>query len=257
MLDQINKVICGDACDLLEDIPSETVDLVLTDPPYGIDFVSNMPVEGSEKEAIVNDGWKDALKLMRFSFRQYARVLKDGGVACIFAAGGGPRPALAEAWLALHETFGLKVETCLCWDRCDIGLGWRYRPVWEAILVAYKGDARKTWRGRADAGNILRYPRIIPKKGEHPTPKPPDLICRLVCDNSMEGGLVLDPFCGGGTVPFICEREKRRFLAFEKDPGYAKMAQERVDNERKQLRMFEDCGVITIGKQESLLGDDK
>ena len=227
-----------DALVIMGAINDLSVDMVLSDPPYGVDFQSNMPQEGYEKPKIANDKWEDTENLLRRFFKQSSRVLSEGGVLISFCAGGGPRPLLPKIWGMLSETPGLEVENCLVWDRLDIGLGWRYRPQWEGILVAVKGDKRRAWNGATNQSNVLRYPRIIPKAGEHPTPKPPDLICRLLLDNSNEGDLILDPFCGGGAVPFVCEREKRRWIACDMEPRYAEMTRARLRKERNQLKLF-------------------
>jgi len=232
----LNQVHVGCALELLEKIPANSIDLVLTDPPYGVNFVSRMPVEGFEKPPIANDSPAEALHLMRYAFREFHRVLKEGSVVLVFAQGGGPRSTLPDVWSLFRDNF--TEENCIAWDKEQIGMGWRYRPSWEALLVGYKGKERKTWNGGSSRSNVLREQRIVPPAGEHPTPKPPDLITRLILDNSNEAEVVLDPFCGSGVVPLCCEREKRLWIACELEPKWAALAMEKVNAEKAQLKLF-------------------
>jgi DNA modification methylase len=222
-----NAVYEGSCLDIMTDMDPGSVDLILTDPPYGISFQSNMPVEGAGKDLIHNDGIEAWRKLMPRYLKQAKLVLKDGGILCMFCAGGGPTSVLPEAWQTLGNF--LKVETCLVWDRMDIGLGWRYRPQWEAILVAVKGE-RRVWRGPQNRSNVLRYPRIIPQAGEHPTPKPVPLLAVLVSDNSEPGALVLDPFCGGGPALEAAHTLGRDWIGIELEGKYAEMSRRRMDS---------------------------
>jgi site-specific DNA-methyltransferase (adenine-specific) len=233
-----NQVYCADAIDFLDALPYASCQMVLTDPPYGVDFVSNMPKEGNEKAAIHNDDLEAALKIQRASLRRYKDILVDGGVLAMFCAGGGPRPLLPKFWEMIADTPGFAVENVLVWDRLDLGLGWRYRPQWEGIIIAIKGDTRRTWNGPSNRSNVIRCPRIIPKVGEHPTPKPVSILVDLIWDNTNEGDCILDPFCGGGSVPYAAAREKREFYACDLEPRYAEMSQERVAAEQKQLKLF-------------------
>jgi len=235
---ELNRIYCMEALDFMDLLRDESVHMVLTDPPYGVDFQSNMPREGFEKDRIKNDGLDAALKVQRACMKRYSRLLVPGGVLAVFCAGGGPRPLLPKFWELISDTPGLKIENVLVWDRLDIGLGWRYRPQWESIIIAIKGDDRRCWNGPSNRSNVLRCARIIPQAGEHPTPKPVSLLLDLIWDNTNEDEVVLDPFCGGGSVPYACAREKRNFYACDLEQRYVDMSQKRVMLEQRQLKMF-------------------
>ena len=230
------------ACELLEQIPGSGVHLVLTDPPYGVDFQSRMPVDGALKPKIAADKPREAIRLMRFCMDEFARILVEGGVCMMFAQGGGPNSLLDMVLEPFKAKFTL--ETILVWDRMVPGLGWVYRPQWDAVLVGYKGEKRKTWNGPANACNVLREMREIPAKGEHPTPKPLKLIHRLILDNSNKGDLVIDPFCGGGTVPLSCELLGRRWIACDLEPQWVALARGKLEAERAQIKMHEADGSL-------------
>jgi site-specific DNA-methyltransferase (adenine-specific) len=228
MRNRENEVILGDSLDVMRDLPSESIDMILTDPPYGVSFQSNMPVEGFEKEPIQNDGFEEYLKMLPKMFARFKDLLRPNGCLAMFCSGGGRRAGLAHAWLKCEEY--LEVENVLVWDRLDIGLGWTYRPQWEAIILAFKdGRAPGGFYGPQNRSNVLRYPRIIPKAGDHPTPKPVPLAGTLLEDNTKEGELVLDPFCGSGRILEAAHILKRRWLGVELDKKHHAAASRRME----------------------------
>jgi len=109
-------------------------------------------------------------------------------------------------------------------------MGWRYRFQWEAILVATKGE-RLVWNGGNNKSNVLKFQKIIPQAGEHPTPKPIDLMKQLILDNSNENDLILDPFLGGGTTAVAAKQLHRRYIGIEIIPKYCDIAKKRLGQE--------------------------
>jgi len=232
-----SRVYLGNCLDLMDEMKPESVDAVITDPPYGVSFQSNMPVEGFGKDLIRNDDFKGWEKMLPKMFAHFVEVLRPHGMLAMFCAGGGGTPSLPIAWLKCADFF--EVENVLIWDRLDIGLGWRYRPQWEAIILAFKGGRDdKAWYGPQNRANILRQPRIIPQAGEHPTPKPIPLIGPLIEDNTKEGELILDPFCGGGNILEACHILKRRWVGMELEPKYHKMSEEKMNAMLAQGSLF-------------------
>ena len=208
----------------------EQVDLILTDPPYGIDFQSNWPV-GLKKEKIKNDGLDDYLKMLPNMLENFKNILKDGGCCCCCCGGGGT-PSLAYLWIEANNY--LDVENVCVWDKGFVGMGWRYRFQWESVLIATKGD-RKIWNGGNNSSNILRFNKIIPQDGDHPTPKPIELMIKLIEDNSDAGSVVLDPFMGSGTVLIAAKQLKRKSIGIEIEEKYCEMAVKRLRQEYLNL----------------------
>src|SRR3990167_5829622 len=87
----------GDCRDILPNL--DTVDLVLTDPPYGIDFQSPWPTEGRKKEKIKGDGLSDYLETLKWFLPSVNMILNDGGCCCCCCGGGGGTPSLAHLWI--------------------------------------------------------------------------------------------------------------------------------------------------------------
>jgi len=239
---ELNKIHQGDALDLFKGMDAESVHMVLTDPPYGVAFKSNMGEQGFRKDDIANDGFEDWLRLMPKWVKGMERVLVPGGCLAMFCGiGGGAtgdrKTVLHHAIREVEDTFG-ELAKLLIWDRCDMGMGWGYRPVYEAILLAYKGAKPRVWHGTGTETDILRYPRIIPKAGEHPTPKPVPLLADLIELNTDPEDIILDPFCGGGPTLEASELLKRKWIGNDIEPKYVRMSQNRMDLYRVQPQMF-------------------
>lgn len=205
----------------------EPVDLVLTDPPYGIDFHSARPSEERKKDKIKGDGFKDYINMLDWFLPATKTILNDGGCCCCCGGGGGT-PSLAHLWIKAGNF--LDVENICIWDKGYVGLGWRYRFQWEAVLVATKGH-RKVWNGGENRSNVLRFQKIIPQNGDHPTPKPVDLMSQLITDNSNKDSSILDPFMGSGTTLRAAKDLGRKAIGIEIEEKYCEIAVKRLQQE--------------------------
>ena len=227
----------GDCLELMKGLDDESVDCVITDPPYGIDYLSSRTTNHHKLE---NDKDVRIDKLYAKFLPDVKRILIKKGVLCSFS-GGGKRPTTAYATLELIKHLEL-VQT-LIWskgktDGSFVGLGWRYRPSYETILV-----------GAKDAGNYNFYPRYssnvfvckphIPQKGEHPTQKPIKLMRWLIENHTKEGDTILDPFMGSGTTGEACKQLGRNFIGYEISPDYFKIAEKRIREAETQRKLNE------------------
>jgi len=199
--------VCGD----------RPVDLVLTDPPYGIDYESSQAAPGRRKRRIANDESSVFESFLERALPAVKAQMKQGAVLYWFAAGGGANTALAKVLLAVDRHFNLL--NILCWDRTDIGLGHRFRGQWESIVEACVGRP-SIWHGGSDRSNVLRFPRAIPQAGDHPTPKPVPLLEEIIRCAAPARGRVLDPFAGSGSTLVAAQLTGRTCLAAELEPRY-------------------------------------
>ena len=215
-----HRLYCGDslAPGALERLcNSKKVDLILTDPPYGIGFQSTLARRGRRKKAIANDGQEEFEGFLDRALPAIRSVMKRGAVLYWFAGGGGAEPVLAKALLAISQHFTL-VNT-IVWDKVDPGLGWRWRRSWEAIVEASVGRPR-VWHGGTDRRNVIRFPRAIPQSDDHPTPKPVPLLEEIILAAAPARGIILDPFAGSGSTLIAAERTGRSCLAAELESRY-------------------------------------
>ena|SRR3990167_1316922 len=226
----INKVIHGDCLEVMKDMPDKCVDLVLTDPPYGIDFLSTWGAKtGNMKDKIESDGAENAIKLLHKTIPELIRVLKDDSEIYWFA-GGGNRPAMALTWLALREYEpDLIVSNVLIWDKMSVGMGFDWRFQWESIFQLTKGKGIKS--EDFTRSNVLRSKKIIPQAGEHPTPKTIEIMSQLIKAKSKEGDIILDPFLGSGTTAVACKQLHRNFIGVEIGEKYCEIARSRLSQD--------------------------
>lgn len=190
----INHVWNGDCLEMMKLIPDKSIDLVITDPPYGLNFRSAWPSAERKKDFIENDKPGEFKELIPKVMKEFARILKDDSEVYWFCGGGGS-PILAWAWLLFKEFEPeIRVKNLLVWDKQFVGLGWDWRFQYETIFQLVKGKGiPNTDKG---ASNVIRAKKIIPREGEHPTPKSVDVIAEIL--KRKESMFVLDPFAGGG-----------------------------------------------------------
>ena len=211
--------------------------LVVTDPPYGIDYQSRLTSATRRKARIANDEAAGFESFLERALPAVRAVMAPGASMYWFAGGGGPSPALGQALLAVSRHFDL--QNCLVWDKETPGLGWRWRRSWEAILEASAGSPAH-WYGGSHRRNVLRWPKLIPQEGDHPTPKPTELLAELMRYSSRPGQVVLDPFAGSGSTLLAAELTGRTCYASELEPGYCELILARWEQVTGQQAQVEE-----------------
>src|SRR3990167_1081325 len=202
------KIIEGDCLIEMKKMADKSVDLILTDPPYGIDFCSSWT---SRKERLQNDklnSWQNLLKPMLSEFK---RIITDTGCCCCCCGGGGKTPVTSIFTMEAIKYFNL-IQT-LVWKKF-IGLGWRYRPAYENIIILSKDkDNYAFYDETKKCSNVIEgINQDIPQyrgneagySDEHPTQKPVELMEKLITIHSKENDLILDSFMGSGTTLIAC-----------------------------------------------------
>ena len=209
-----NKIIQGDCREILRRLPGESVDLLLTDPPYGMRYRSS-----HRSRPIVGD---EDLSWFRPFIREAFRVLRPDTHAYLFCNEYGLATFRAEMAAA-----GFKVKRLLVWvkDQHTAGdLHGDYANRTEYLLFGHKG--RRRLNGRRDT-NVLFFKRAG-RRRDHPTEKPEAMLRYLIEKSSSPGELVLDPFAGSGTTCRAAKDLGRRFLGIEVDPVYAAIGRRRL-----------------------------
>ncbi len=191
-----NRLVCGDALQVLADIPDASIDLVITDPPYGIEYRSNRSqYEGHvTRRGIENDGLDEALSLFDKTCELLAGKTKADAHLYIFV-GWQTEPQFR----AIVEKHGFTVRNLLIWDKGNHGPGdldyaWGNR--YEMIIYATKGSRKLNKR----TGDIISVPRLSADKMIHPTQKPVELIRVLLEASARKADTVCDPFMGSGST---------------------------------------------------------
>lgn len=234
----------GDCREILPRLDDRSIDLICTDPPYGLNFNNGdlasqwESVFGGRKEnlgtrPIANDGEAEADASFRTLLSHAKDKLLKGGACCCCCGGGGPKPLFAKWTLWMDETLGFK--QAVVWDKGGLGMGIHYRRNYEFILIAQNGDPAHRWNGGNTTPNIWRIPKIIPTAAEHPTAKPVELMAKIISIHSNTGDIVLDPFMGHGPTLVAAKQLNRRAIGIEIEERYCEIAAKRLSQEVMDL----------------------
>lgn len=209
-------------CDCLEgmkEIPDGSVDLVITDPPYGISYSSNRVKDKAKRlGGIINDE-----KPFTDFIKDALRIVKPTGAVYIFT-----RWDVQQHFIDAVSDNGRRVKSVCIWDKGSHGMGnlkASHGPRYESILFVPGRDFRFPGKRPQD---IIPVPKVPTKALVHPNEKPVALIEKLITDASRRGAIVLDPFMGSGTTAVACLRTGRHYIGFELDGKYHAIAQQRI-----------------------------
>lgn len=212
----LNQIICGDALHVLKQLPDKSIDLVVTDPPYGDNIaygVYNRTIAGNEHPLV-------ALAVMAECYR----LLKANTAAYMFC--GARHLGFLRSFFQSYTKYAIR--DVVIWDKMLRGQGHGFRHQHECILVLEKGKPRYRIPGLP---NVLRFQRT--RAVQHPHEKPVALIETLIQQSSNEWGTVLDPFLGSGTTAVAACGLNRHYLGVELDPGYYQIAKTRLQQAPK------------------------
>ena len=219
-----NKIINADCMDILKQLPDKCIDLVLTDPPYGMDYQSARRTDKYNKI----DGDND-LKWLPSFLEELKRVSKENSIWYIFCS-------WHKVDVFKQEIQKVKnIKNILIWNKNNFGSGdllCDFAPKYEMIIFC---NDNKKLNGKRIA-NVLNFAKT--DNSLHPTQKPVDLFCCLIDKATQENDLILDCFSGSGTTAIACHNLKRRFICIEKDPDYWAKSCERLKAVQAQGQLF-------------------
>lgn len=224
MQNLLNKIHHADCLTFMQQLPDKCIDLVLTDPPFGMGFQSGHRAIKHNK--IIND---DNLDWLPEWCKEIKRVVSDNGFIFIFCSWH-----FVDVFKHELEKY-IKVKNLLIWHKNNTGMGDLendFAPQHELILFCNIGN--NPLIGRRDS-NILKFART--QNEMHPTQKPTDLIGYLAA-KALKKGIVLDCFSGSGTTALACHDLGLDFICIEKDADYYKASVERLEKHKQQLKLF-------------------
>lgn len=211
-----HRLMCGDSVqkeDVMRLMNNQDADMLLTDPPYNVDYVGKT----SEALKIKNDNMSDNqfYEFLKKVFENMYSVTKEGASIYVFHAdteGLNFRKAFKDA--------GYKLAECLIWKKDCFVMGrqdyqWQHEP----ILYGWKEGAAHHFINDRTQSTILEFDR--PRQSSlHPTMKPIDLVARLLKNSSKENDKILDLFGGSGSTIIAAEQLNRNCYTMELDPKY-------------------------------------
>ena len=213
----------GDCLEVMKNIPDKSVDLVLTDPPYNIARDNNFTTMG--RAGIDFGEWDKGADLFSY-IKEVSRVLTRDGSFVVFndCKNLGDIARFAESLdFETKDMLRLKKTNPMPRNRDR-----RYVTDYECAVWFTKKKAKWTFN-RQDL--TYQRPEFVCSvdKGLHPTQKSLKLMQELILIHSNEGHVVLDCFMGSGTTGVAAKNLNRDFIGIEKDEGYFKIAQERIE----------------------------
>lgn len=212
----------GDCREVLPTLAAGSVDLVLTDPPYGRDYVSNFRVKDPSVAHVIPGD--ENLEAMRHGLQLCVPLLKYDRHLYYFASADD---IIGDACAALPSA--LTFRRLLCWDKGNHGMGdleCNYGHAWEAIVFASKG--KRLLNGKRPSSLLRSFGRGAGSTWVHPTQKPVSLMRFLIERSSMPGEVVLDPFMGSGTSLRAAKDLGRHAIGIETEERYAEIAANRL-----------------------------
>lgn len=213
----LNTIVHGDCLEFMRGLPDKCVDLVLTDPPYGIGEAAGKN-KSRGKLATAKDygnkNWDNEIPCKEI-FTEALRISKNqiifGGNYFIEHLNN------SSCWLVWDKNNGDN-------DFADCELAW----------TSFKSAVRKfkyTWNGMLQQDMANKEIRI------HPTQKPVQLFQWCLLNYSKESDTILDPFSGSGTTALACHNLNRNFICIEKDADYHAASVKRLEQHKRQGRL--------------------
>lgn len=223
-----SSVKCGDATSLILNLPNESIDCIITDPPYGVDVGHG---GGHRMEADFDDSPEAAIAILRSILPELRRVLKPSGHFYLFFA-----PQRWATIFNLCSSCGFDVrDVPNIWTKPGGATGttdWdnNFAPAWEPFLFASNKQRRLNFKRK----NVFTYSVELGASRLHPTQKPIELIRELVQLSTQPGEIILDPFAGSGSTLVAASQLRRKFLGFELNERYVQIALQRLVNEGRE-----------------------
>jgi len=209
----------GDCLEIMKEMEPGSVDAVVTDPPYGINYQSHRVANHLRYDRINNDDRTP------HEFMENIDVALDGAIY-IFT-----RWDVMDKWRAHVESYGFRVKSCLVWDRVVHGMGdlnGAYAPCYDMCLFVPMTEHRFR---RTRPKDVLRFMRVGSNEAQHPTEKPVDLIMELINNSSDINDTILDPFLGSGTTAVAAKNLGRKCIGIELEEKYLEIAVRRLAQE--------------------------
>jgi site-specific DNA-methyltransferase (adenine-specific) len=247
---EINQLYNCEWQDLVLKIPDNSVDLILTDPPYeslrkweDLRMNNRMGLGQKGTKTYNPDKFFDTIYNSELPslLKQLYRVLKPqrhAYIMCDFETLFLLYRSIIDENIFPPVGYAGKVLSFkpLIWDKIRPGMGYTYRATYEFILMLWKGKKRQL----ADYSiqDILRFKRIPPTRAIVPTQKPVELFEVLIKQSTKEKELVLDLFMGSGTTAIAASKNNRNWIGCEKSESNFKKAKKRIQEESKVIELF-------------------
>lgn len=228
---ELNKIYNSDF--LLNTLPDECIDLIVTDPPYKTITGGDSNGKNSERPKGMLGGNRKLFKHQKLKISDWIpelyRVLKEETHCYVFTNVLNMSEMLNESKKA-----GFKLHNILVWEKNNCTPSQYYMKNCEYVLFLRKGKAK--WINDIGGSKTVHgYNNIIGNK-LHPTEKPMDLLSYYINNSSKEGDILLDPFAGSGSGIVAALEMNRHYIGYEIDEEYYNVANERIKSHIKEIK---------------------
>jgi DNA modification methylase len=223
------KLACGDCLEIMQEL--ENVDMLVTDPPYGLGYVGGYTnIQRREKRDVVIIGDRqDCYTDLIFMANQIVQ-----GPCYIFFMGSKALPL----YQALANNV-FKIHSVNIWNKPNAtfaALNMHYKPRYEPFIYCRPHDAPLKWIGGNRQATVWNI-NTERNNRQHPTQKPVELFRRIIQNHKTK--TILDPFMGSGTTGVAATQLGRKFIGIEIDPKYFDIACKRIEEAQRQGKLFE------------------
>jgi len=242
----LNKIICGDSLETMKKMPSNSVDLVVTSPPYNLknstgNGMKSCTTSGKWAGAALQNGYthhddcmphEEYVKWQRDCLAEMFRLIKDDG-AIFYNHKWRVQDGLLQDRQDIIS--GLPVRQIIIWRRkggINFNPGY-FLPTYEVIYLIAKPNFKLAPKANA-FGDVWEFTQEM--KNEHPAPFPVALIDRIV--RSSTGKIVLDPFMGSGTTAVVAMGLNKNYIGLEISPVYCELAEKRIARNKIQSELY-------------------
>ena len=238
-----HRLLCGD-CTVKANVErllgNDKPNLMVTDPPYGVEYDANWRNEAAEQGLIGQTKATRAIGKVENDDRadwSEAWKLFLGDVAYVWHA--GTRSGEVQASL---EKSRFKIRSQIIWAKNNFAIGrgdyhWKHEPCWYAVREGGTGH----WASDRSQTTVWDIDKPMKSETGHSTQKPIEFMAKPIINNSTKGDCVYEPFSGSGTTIIACENLGRKCRAIEISPAYVAVAIQRwVDVTGKEPKLLNE-----------------
>ncbi len=218
------NLLHGDCLELMKDIPDGSVDLVLTDPPYLIDYHTARRKDKTHDFCTSIQGDTNPGLITQY-IEQCYRILKDNTAMYMFCS-----PDRVDFFKQALERVGFKIKNLIVWVKNNHTAGdlkAQFGKRYELLFLVNKG--RKFFNGER-LTDVWYFDKVAGSKQVHQNQKPIDLLTRCILKHSNKGDIVFDGFSGSGSTGVACVNTGRKFIGIEIEEKYFNIAKERINS---------------------------
>lgn len=229
---ELNRIYNEDCLIGMQSVPSASVDLIVTDPPYLISYKTGRRTGNDHRfsDVILNDNNQE---LITNYIKECHRILKDDSAMYLFCSSHKVDFFKSE----LEKYFDIK--NMIIWVKNNHTAGdleSAFGRKYEILFLVNKGQRKFNGERLTD---VWEFPRVVGDSQLHQNQKPIDLIKRCILKHSDEGDLVFDGFMGSGTTAAAALDTNRQYIGFELDKGYYDIANKRIKRHTTQTELFD------------------